>query len=238
MNLYLRRHTGDIESYPYMETVRKEGDFDALEALANKGFLNLGSKSVFINDSGKKEARRLLALHGYEDQAPWDAYEIRPLRPGESKIAAMIETVCFPPNEAAKPEIMAQREATAPDLFYVAVHKASGEIIGFTTALAGNDPEKFDDFFVDVTNHDKEGSCLLILSVAVLPAHRHKGVARELIWELVRSQKNVKGRKVSYLTCIPENVPLYKKMGYLDMGKANSSWGGDSWNLMRIAIPG
>ena len=41
-----------------------------------------------------------------------------------------------------------------------------------------------------------------------------------------------KGRKKLILTCLEHLVEMYKKMGYTDLGQANSTWGGESWHEM------
>jgi hypothetical protein len=43
-------------------------------------------------------------------------------------------------------------------------------------------------------------------------------------------------RKMLILTCLKEKVNMYKKMGFVDRGIADSTWGGEEWHEMTCAI--
>ena len=45
-----------------------------------------------------------------------------------------------------------------------------------------------------------------------------------------------KGRGMLVLTCLQNKVEMYKKMGFIDLGIANSTWGGEEWHEMRHTI--
>jgi len=156
-------------------------------------------------------------------------YCIRPIRPGEGAVAAAIEQACFPPNEAAKPEIMVQRAEIAPELFFAA--EREGQVIGFTTALAVDGAHLVDDYFTNPGLHRREGAHVMILSVAVLPEHRGRGVGGALIKALADYARG-RGKESLVLTCLKEKVKFYAGLGFRDLGDSDSQWGGDSWHEM------
>ncbi len=71
----------------------------------------------------------------------------------------------------------------------------------------------------------------MILSLAVLPEYRGRGIARGLMEALLEGQKD-QNRIKAVLTCIPANIGLYEKLGYKDEGVSASEWGGELWHEM------
>ena len=71
----------------------------------------------------------------------------------------------------------------------------------------------------------------MILCVAVLQDYRRQGIAKEMMRQLFDRQKEV-GRLAAVLTCLDSKVEMYKKMGYVDLGISQSSWGGEEWHEM------
>ena len=99
-------------------------------------------------------------------------FVFRSILPEEAEQAVAIETECFPPHEACKPEIMRARVAIAPERFLVAVDRESGRIAGFIDGLATNDAHLRDAIYTDPSLHDPAGRNVMILGVNVLPAYR------------------------------------------------------------------
>lgn len=161
----------------------------------------------------------------------YEKYVFRTVRKGEAETAVAIETACFPPNEACVLPIMKQRVKMAPELFMVAEEKNTGKMIGFVNAIATDENSLRDEFFTDIRLHNPQGKYIMILSVAVLPEYRHQGLAKEMMWQLLNRQKEV-GRLAAVLTCLDSKVEMYKKMGYVDLGISQSSWGGEEWHEM------
>lgn len=157
-------------------------------------------------------------------------YTYRQVRPGEGVFAAQIEAVSFPANEACPLAMMEKRVDNAPDLFYVALDEA-GKMVGFITAIATMEEKLRDEFFTDISHHDPKGIHVMILSLAVLPEYRGKGIARGLMKALLESQKG-QGRENAVLTCVPRNIGLYEKLGYTDGGESASEWGDELWHEM------
>lgn len=158
-------------------------------------------------------------------------YIFKQVGDGEAGDAAFIEAASFPANEACPLHIMEQRVALAPDLFRVAIEKETGKMVGFITAIATKEEKLRDEFFTDTSNHDPNGAYVMILSLAVLPRYRGRGIARGLMESLLEDQKG-KGYRKAVLTCIPSNIGLYARLGYTDEGVSASEWGGELWHEM------
>ena len=162
-------------------------------------------------------------------------YEFRTIRLEETEQAAEIERICFPPNEACSYEHMAARIKKAPDLFLVAVDRETGKLAGFLNGLATAREHLTDDFFTDASVHNPEGKNIMLLGLDVLPDHRGQGLARALVDEYLRRERE-KNRKLVILTGVEEKVNMYEKFGFHDHGIGESNWGGEQWHEMSIAI--
>lgn len=177
----------------------------------------------------------LFEKYGIGDRSLHEKYEFRNIRQDEIGQAANMERICFPPNEACSYENMADRIRKAPDLFLVAVDKETGKLAGFLNGLATDRISLTDDFFTNAEVHDPEGRNIMLLGLDVLPEHRGQGLARELMYEYLRREKE-KGRVRVILTCAKEKVKMYKKFGFHDEGLGESDWGGEKWHEMSIII--
>lgn len=162
-------------------------------------------------------------------------FEFRDILPEEVEQAVQIEQICFPPHEACSRESIIARIAVAPELFMVAKDKDSGKIAGFFNGIATNEQKFRDEFFTDAGLHDPDGECVMLVGLDVLPEYRRQGLAEEIVRQYCEREKK-KGRKRLCLTCLEEKVSMYRKMGFEDLGIANSSWGGEEWHEMAIEI--
>ena len=54
----------------------------------------------------------------------------------------------------------------------------------------------------------------------------------------MKKRQKKQGRHLAVLTCLEEKVEMYKKMGLVDNGIANSAWGGEQWHEMSYTING
>ncbi len=164
-----------------------------------------------------------------------EKYEFRQFLPDEISQAIVIEEICFPPNEACSEKHMRERFLTASEMFFAAVDKTTGKIAGFINGLSTDENIFRDEFFVDASLYNPNGKNIMILGVDVLPEHRMKGLAAELMRRYVIKAKN-ENRKMLLLTCLDNKVEMYKKMGYEDKGISNSTWGGEEWHEMFYLI--
>lgn len=164
-----------------------------------------------------------------------EKFEFRSIRPGEEAEAAQVEQICFPPNEACTAEKIKERVAKAPELFLVAVDKKNGRIAGFLNGLSTNEETFRDEFFTDAELYEPAGQSVMLLGLDVLPEYRRQGLAKELVFQYLRREKE-RGRKQLVLTCLDAKVEMYKKMGFEDKGMADSTWGGEAWHEMTYRI--
>lgn len=64
-----------------------------------------------------------------------------------------------------------------------------------------------------------------------------QGLAREIM-DCYLKRERKKGRRIVLLTCLDSKVEMYQKMGFEDMGIADSTWGGSQWYEMRCVLKG
>lgn len=158
----------------------------------------------------------------------------REINPDEAEQAVLIEQTCFPPNEACSRQHMLERIKKASAQFLVAVDVKSGKLAGFLNGLPTKETVFRDEFFTDATLYDPEGDHVMLLGLDVLPEYRRQGLATELVRRYAERESQ-RGRTTLLLTCLQEKVQMYLKMGFEDLGLANSSWGGEEWHEMRLS---
>lgn len=233
MLLYLTRFQENNEYCRFLEPSWKGYDFDTLNVLEQKELLHQPKKSkcVYLSEQGKEYARKLLSEYHLADKELMEKYEFRSIRQAETEQAVRIEQICFPPNEACSKKCIEERIAKAPDLFLVAVDKENGRLAGFFNGLATDEYSFRDDFFMDADLHKQNGKNIMLLGLDVLPEHRKQGLAKELVFQYLRRERE-KGREMLVLTCLQNKVKMYKKMGFVDRGIADSNWGGEEWHEM------
>ena len=164
-------------------------------------------------------------------------FDFRSILPEEAEQVVAIETTCFPPHEACKPEIMRARVAAAAEWFLVAMDRESGRITGFIDGLATNDDHLRDAIYTDTSLHDPAGRNVMILGVNVLPAYRKQGLAREMMRQYLRREQ-ARGTERVILTCLAERVGMYEKFGFTSLGDSDSNWGDEAWIEMDVVLNG
>lgn len=164
-----------------------------------------------------------------------ERFAFRDILPGEADQAALIEKICFPPNEACSETMMKERVVMAPEMFLVAVDRETGKIAGFLNGLSTNEHSFRDEFFTNANLHDPAGRNVMLLGLDVLPEYRGQGLAKEIVFQYVRRERE-KGRRMLILTCLESKVKMYEKMGFRNQGVSGSSWGGEQWFEMSYAL--
>ena len=164
-----------------------------------------------------------------------ERFEFRNVKAEEADQAIEIENICFPPNEACSPKSMTERVSRAKETFLVAVDKETGKIAGFLNGIATDEEVFRDEFFTDITLHNRKGKNIMLLGLDVLPEYRGKGLAREIMERYLKREQKI-GRKRVVLTCLDEKVKMYEKMGYKDLGISGSVWGGEKWHDMEYVL--
>lgn len=176
-----------------------------------------------------------MTVDKYSGQDTADRFEFRNIRPEETDQAVLIEQICFPPNEACSEKNMKERIAKAPELFLVAIDNETGKIAGFLNGLATEEATFRDEFFTDANLYNPSGKNVMLLGLDVLPEYRGQGLAREIVQKYAyREQANNRSKLI--LTCLDSKVEMYKKFGFVDDGIANSTWGGEEWHEMSLAL--
>lgn len=165
--------------------------------------------------------------------AEWICF--RDILQSEAEIVAKIETTCFPPNEACKPEMMKKRVKLFPETFLLAENKKTGEIMGFINGLATDEVHLRDAFYTEPALHQRDGAQMMILGVNVLPAFQRQGIARAMMAAYLDREKT-RGRKKVVLTCLEGKVSMYAQFGYTDLGVCDSEWGGEAWHEMYCQV--
>ena len=241
MLMYLTRVQDNNEFCPYRELSWKGYDFQLMDQLSQEDLIYQPrsrrgyDKYLYLTASGRQRAQELLEEYGLCDKALNERYEFRSIFPHEADQAADIENICFPPHEACTPAMMKDRIEKVPDLFLVAVDRATGQIAGFLNGIATNEYSFRDEFFSDASLHDPSGKNIMLLGLDVLPQHRGQGLAKEIVFQYLRREWE-KGRKMLLLTCLKPKVKMYKRMGFRDQGIAKSSWGGEQWHEMSYVL--
>lgn len=237
MLLYLTRFQENNECCRYLEPSWKGYDFDTLNVLEQKELLYQPKKSkcVYLSEEGKEYARKLLTEYHLADKELLEKYEFRSIRQEEAEQAVRMEQICFSPNEACSEKCMKERITTAPELFLVAVDKTNGKLAGFLNGLATDEHLFRDEFFTNVDLYKPDGKNIMLLGLDVLPEYRKQGLARELVFRYLRRERE-NDRGMLILTCLQNKVKMYKKMGFVDRGIADSTWGGEEWHEMTYHI--
>jgi len=176
-----------------------------------------------------------MTVDKYSRQAILERFEFRNICPEEAEQAVLIEQICFPPNEACSEKNMKERVARAPELFLVAVDRETGKIAGFLNGLATEETTFRDEFFTDASLYDPSGKNVMLLGLDVLPEYRGQGLAREIVRRYACRERD-NNRSKLILTCLDSRVEMYKKFGFTDDGIANSTWGGEEWHEMSLAV--
>ncbi|WP_066304094.1 GNAT family N-acetyltransferase [Bacillus sp. FJAT-29814] len=144
----------------------------------------------------------------------------------------IIESLCFPTEEAATKEAFEKRIALIPDSFFVA--ELEGVIVGFVNGPVIETPFITDDLFREIKDNPLTGGHQSVLGIAVTPHFQTRGVAAALLAHLEDSAR-LKKRKTITLTCKEDLIGFYEKFGYINMGVSNSEHGGVTWyNLVKM----
>ena len=109
-----------------------------------------------------------------------ELFTFRNVKEEEADQTIEIENICFPSNEACTPESMAERASQAQEKFQQAVDKKTDKIAGFLNGIATDEDVFRDEFFTNITLHNKNGKNIMLLGLDVLSEYRGQGLAREI----------------------------------------------------------
>ena len=159
---------------------------------------------------------------------------IRTATPADLDAIARVEAECFPAAEAATKAEFADRLAHYADHFWLMFR--GGRLVSFVDGFVTNEPDLRDEMYADASMHDPRGAWQMIFGVNTVPDCRRRGYAGQLIGRAIDDAK-AQGRKGLVLTCKPEKVAYYAKLGFRDEGVSpNSTHGGVVWHQMRLTF--
>ena len=131
---------------------------------------------------------------------------------------AHIESVCFPPDQAAGKTAFESRLQTYPRHFLLMCDEY-GKVVSAVSKL-----------------HNEKGEWQMVFGLCTLPDYRQRGFAQTLLKEFIRTAKS-EGRKGVVLTCKQELIKYYEKFGFVSEGVTeNSVIGGVQWYQMRRVL--
>ena len=131
-------------------------------------------------------------------------------------MAAALEAICFPPEQAASPTTIAERMATYADHFWL-IEDEGGMLLALVNGLCPDGPWQ------------------MIFGVATAPAAQGQGLATRLLRTVIETTR-VHGRQGLVLTCLDDLVPFYARLGFVDEGLSASHHGGVPWHQMRLTL--
>ena len=167
----------------------------------------------------------------YADEALLKDYQFRQILPEEGVQAGEMDRICFPPEEAKPMEIMCRFVQKIPEQFLVAVDRRTGKIAGYLCGISSDEEHFKDGFFTDLSFNDPAAQTVYLLGLDILPGHRGRGLAKELL-RIYGIWSQVRGKRRMVLTAHEEKVGMYEKLGFADLGISESVWGGGVWHEM------
>ena len=152
----------------------------------------------------------------------------------DAAMAAALEAICFPPEQAASPTTIAERMATYADHFWL-IEDEGGMLLALVNGLCTHERDLTDEMYESPTMHDPDGAWQMILGVATAPAAQGQGLATRLLRTVIETTR-VHGRQGLVLTCLDDLVPFYARLGFVDEGLSASHHGGVPWHQMRLTL--
>lgn len=146
---------------------------------------------------------------------------------------AFLEALCFPKEEAASPQSIADRVKAFPNKFWLCF--IDNKLVSYSDGLVTNVPDLSDNMFENAQLHDENGAWQMIFSVCTHPKHQDKGLASLVIERLISDCKAAK-RKGVVLTCKEALLPFYARFGFMNEGISKSEHGGALWYQMRLTF--
>jgi ribosomal protein S18 acetylase RimI-like enzyme len=158
---------------------------------------------------------------------------IRNARPQDLEACNVVETNSFLPSEAASKQRIEMRINQYPQGFLVA--ELNGRIVGHLNSGATFKDDISDEELKALIGHDPNGGNLVIFSLAVMPQHRKRGIAGQLLKEYISRARQMQKNKV-LLLCKNQLVRYYQGHGFVDLGLSASTHGGAAWHEMALRL--
>jgi len=159
--------------------------------------------------------------------------EIRYGNTDDLDIVAAIEAECFPPEEAATRESLAERLAAYPKHFWLLFDE--DKAVGFLDGMVTDEKDLTDEMYEDASMHNEAGAWQMIFGVNTIPSYRRRGCAAQLLERAIEDAR-AQGRQGLVLTCKDRLVHYYAKFGFANEGVSGSVHGGAVWYQMRLTF--
>lgn len=151
-----------------------------------------------------------------------DELTFRLAEPDDIKTCFEIETVAFPPDEAASFESLQYRQANAGDFFLVAIYQ--GQLIGFINST------RCHEFTHDsMSVHVDDGALLAIHGVVVHQDFRRRGVATQMLKHYVHRAHEKREVKSMVLLAKAHLLTFYIHCGFSVLRPSPIVHGADLW---------
>ena len=173
----------------------------------------------------------------YANEALLKDYRFRQILPEEGEHAGEMDRICFPPEEAKPMDVMCRFVQKIPEQFLAAVDRRTGKVAGYLCGISSDEAHFRDEFFTDLTFHDPAARTVYLLGLDILPEHRGRGLAKELL-RIYGIWSQVRGKHRLVLTAHEEKIGMYEKLGFADLGISGSKWGGGVWHEMECSLQG
>ncbi len=98
-----------------------------------------------------------------------------------------VETECFPPAEAATKEEFAERLKYYKDHFWLMFDEK--RLVAFVDGMVTSQKDLTDEMYEKADLHEEQGDWQMIFGVNTIPAYRRRGLAEQLLKELLQMQK-------------------------------------------------
>lgn len=158
---------------------------------------------------------------------------IRNVQPQDLDECYIVETACWPPEEAAVMETIQLRIDTFPQGFFVA--ELDGKVVGMVNGACTNKEDISDEELKQLIGHDVDGRNMVIFALGVLPDFQKQGIAKQLIQRFIEEVRQNQKEKV-LLMCKNYLIPYYEKLGFIHAGLSRSTHGGAEWHEMRLSL--
>lgn len=160
-------------------------------------------------------------------------YTIRNVTSKDLSGVCRVESVCFPPAEAATPAAFVSRIAQFPERFLVA--EDNGTIVGFINGCCTTAPELGDELYEPDCPHSITNPWQTVFGLAVLPEYQGYGIAKALMETLVKICRAGSQHGI-ILTCKAEKIGMYEHFGFHCRGQSASVHGGSQWYDMLMQL--
>ncbi|MCL2681469.1 MAG: GNAT family N-acetyltransferase [Streptococcaceae bacterium] len=155
-------------------------------------------------------------------------------KPSDINAIDKIEHLDFSPYEALSRQSLFEHIQATPESFLVARNE-QGQVIGYIMGQTSSSRHLTDDLFEQARPNQPEHDWLIIIGLAIHPDYQGKGIAQQLMKNLIKLAKR-SNRKGLSLTCHDFLIPYYERFGYVNEGIGQSIFGGTEWYDMTLEI--